>query len=240
LNDMLEALRAQQRTRLKVEGMVSHSFLPRRPRGPQLFTPFRAVTCCLDTSLAPSTRTDRQAEAQELVLLVALAGTLSVSADNQPPIELVTPAALAAWGESRSLEIRNPGEKPARYLDLALELPTELQGPAQEVRPADLRLIPIPVGAPFAKFVPLISAMGHEGAVASPFPGAVHFGRLRAGESLIFETSALRSALCVVTHGLIQSGKYRLLDGDQLMAQGESELSFSAVQGSRFLLVDLE
>lgn len=244
---MLEALRARQRPRLQSEGVHSWSFLPRRPAGTPLFTPFGNLVRCLETVQSPGLRILRRTFAGQDLILVILNGTLHVGESGSEGRPFQGPAALAASPEERLLALESRGEQPVRYLDLVLEQPAsapavpqlEPKPPGTPDPPDSLTHIQIPMGPPYHKIVPLVSGLGHEDCMLLPHASAVHFGRLRAGESLIFETSALRRAMLVVTHGLVQSGKFRLLEGDWLMAQGESELTVAAVRAARFVLVDL-
>ncbi len=231
---MLEAFRARQRPVLRSEGICSFSFLPRTGYGIPPFRAFGPLSRCLESVQASGTRIDRQVAARDDLLVVCLQNSLQVTCEGWQPTSLPSPAALGCAGPERLVTIENLGPEAARYLELTLQRPD-----ITPAGPPNLKLIPVPSGPPYLKFLPLASGLGHPECFQLSYEAAVYLSRLRAGESLIFETSAQRRAMVLAIRGLVQADRYRLLPGDWLVSQGESEISFTAVQASWFLLLDL-
>jgi redox-sensitive bicupin YhaK (pirin superfamily) len=175
----------------------------------------------------------REVAVSEDLIVVLLHGSLEI-AEGRRRVVAPCPVAIASAGSDRVVTIENPGPDPARYMEIILQRP-----PGAAVAMEDLTLVPVPSGPPYLKFLPLASGLGHTGCFQLPCEAAVYLARLRAGESLIFETSAQRRAMILAARGLVQAGRFRLLAGDWLVLQGESEVSLTAVQASWFLLVDL-
>lgn len=230
---MLEAFRARQRPRLQSVGLRSLSFLPRIGSGRRPFRPFGPLSHCVETVHSAGARATREVAASEDLLVVVLQGSLQ-AAEGRQRITVPSPAAIASAGLDRLVTLENPGPDPARYVEIILQRP-----PGVGVALEGLTLVPVPSGPPYLKFLPLASGLGHTDCFQLPFAAAVYLARLRAGESLIFETSAQRRAMVLEARGLVQAGRFRLLAGDWLVSQGESEVSLTAVQASWFLLIDL-
>lgn len=230
---MLEAFRARQRPRLQSEGVRSLSFLPRIGSGPRPFRPFGPLSHCVETLQSGGARAVREVAASEDLIVVLLQGSLEI-AEGRHRMAPPCPAAVASAGPDRVVTLENSGPDPARYVEIMLQRP-----PGTDPATEDLTVVPVPSGPPYLKFLPLASGLGHEDCFQLPCEAAVYLARLRAGESLIFETAAQRRAMILAARGLVQAGRFRLLPGDFLVSQGESEVSLTAVQASWFLLLDL-
>ncbi len=225
---MIRVLRRLQRKAvrsLQYESF-SHLLMPRDNE----FEPFGVLSCCLDTTQSKASEVRRGPFAETVMLTAVLEGRLTVGAGGQV-LEGGQVAAITPHPEELISYHTEPGIG-ARYYEIGLiDSVTE---PGIQVNPAGLRKdLPNPI------FIPIASGQPLESSIRLQIDCTVHWGRLRAGETLIFETTVSRRTFVLLLRGTVRVAEERLLNRDCALIEQEALIPLSGRELSEFILIDL-